>query len=180
MSIQSNQSNSNQASLSNETSRSQNSTDHNFQNRPPHNVAAVAGTKDVILGQMCILTATMKENETPGSYQSVLNTLLAANGLPVFNMGSVVPPRLSRLHFNSPAIAPIEDKGDDVSVVEEEIDARASVDTPPLVVIPEASNGDTLSTVHNSVETDVSLVNKRDRFNLSYLFLIILIWMIQV
>jgi len=40
----------------------------------------------------CVIIATMKENEMKGTFEKVLNELLAANGLYSFNMGGVSPP----------------------------------------------------------------------------------------
>ena len=39
-----------------------------------------------------VLVATVKNNEVPGSFEAVLNSLLVANGLPQFKMGNVTPP----------------------------------------------------------------------------------------
>ena len=39
-----------------------------------------------------VLIATVKNNEVPGTFEAVLNSLLVANGLPQFKMGNVTPP----------------------------------------------------------------------------------------
>ena len=39
-----------------------------------------------------LLIATLKNCEEPGTFETVLNSLLAANGLPSFKMGNVTPP----------------------------------------------------------------------------------------
>ena len=65
-------------------------------------------TKDTVLAQMCIMTAALKENENPGSYETVLNTLLRVNNLPQFNMGGISPPKVN-LHApltSEPTISP--------------------------------------------------------------------------
>ena len=47
-----------------------------------------------------VLIATVKNNEVPGIFEAVLNSLLVANGLPQFKMGNVTPPS-SRLPSTS-------------------------------------------------------------------------------
>ena len=39
-----------------------------------------------------VLIATVKNNEVPGTFEAVLNSLLVANGLRQFKMGNVTPP----------------------------------------------------------------------------------------
>ena len=39
-----------------------------------------------------VLIATVKNCEEPGTFGTVLNSLLTANGLPTFKMGNVAPP----------------------------------------------------------------------------------------
>ena len=39
-----------------------------------------------------VLIATAKNCEEPGTIETVLNSLLTANGLPIFKMGDVTPP----------------------------------------------------------------------------------------
>ena len=51
----------------------------------------------IILSNMCIITAAMKDQETPGCYGSVLASLLKINNLPEFKMGDISPPKLSTL-----------------------------------------------------------------------------------
>ena len=48
----------------------------------------------IILSNMCIITAAMKEQETPGCYGDVLTSLLKVNKLPEFKMGDISPPKL--------------------------------------------------------------------------------------
>ena len=44
-----------------------------------------------------VLIATVKNCEEPGTFETVLNSLLTANGLPTFKMGNVTRPRPSHL-----------------------------------------------------------------------------------
>ena len=39
-----------------------------------------------------VLIVTVKNNEVPGTFEAVLNSLLVANGLPQFKMGNASPP----------------------------------------------------------------------------------------
>ena len=46
---------------------------------------------------MCISLSTMKNAETPGSFQTTLTHLLKVNGLPDFSMGDISPPSMQCL-----------------------------------------------------------------------------------
>ena len=45
--------------------------------------------KVVFLTLISVLIATVKNCEEPGTFETVLNSLLTANGLPTFKMGNV-------------------------------------------------------------------------------------------
>ena len=49
-----------------------------------------------------ILIATVKNSEEPGTFETVLNSLLTANGHPTFKMGNVTPPT----SFHLPQLTP--------------------------------------------------------------------------
>jgi len=57
-------------------------------------------TESLVRANMCIMIASMENNNNPGAFQSTLNSLLTTNGLPSFNMGEVKPPRLSSGNFS--------------------------------------------------------------------------------
>jgi len=59
--------------------------------------ASSNGIPNLIVGQMCILSAAAKTAKRPGSYEAVLNDMLKLNDLPAFKMGSVTPPSLTAL-----------------------------------------------------------------------------------
>ena len=60
-----------------------------------HNIDHNVLLKSIILSNMCITIATLKESETPGKFNDCLNQLLQANNLPSFNMGDLTPPSLN-------------------------------------------------------------------------------------
>jgi len=68
------------------------------QTNAPINPALISDVKEVVnRSTLCLLVATMKERETRGCFQAVLNKLLLSNGLSTFSMGDVNPPILSDL-----------------------------------------------------------------------------------
>ena len=50
------------------------------------------GKSSVSNAVISVLTATAKNCDEPGTFETVLNSLLTANGLPTFKMGNVTPP----------------------------------------------------------------------------------------
>ena len=51
---------------------------------------------------ICIIIASMKNCETPGVFESTLNTLLRANNLPDIKLGGVTPPRNAPFPVEAP------------------------------------------------------------------------------
>ena len=58
---------------------------------PVHPISAF-GKSSISNTVISVLIATVKNNEVPGTFEAVLNSLLVANGLPQFKMGNVSPP----------------------------------------------------------------------------------------
>ena len=58
------------------------------------------------LAHLCIITAALKNNEAPRTYERVLNKLLRANSLPSFSMGRISPPKLN---FPLPSSSPVSE-----------------------------------------------------------------------
>lgn len=48
--------------------------------------------KDVVTSVMCLIVASAKEKETPGSFQEVLTSLQKTNNVPCFKLGGIVLP----------------------------------------------------------------------------------------
>ena len=46
----------------------------------------------VFYAVISVLTTTVKNSEEPGTFETVVNSFLTANGLPNFKMGNVTPP----------------------------------------------------------------------------------------
>jgi len=68
----------------------------NFDNVKDDMVSMGTRFPDVVSrATMCLLVASLKEAENKGVFQSVLDELLAENGLSKFNMGTISPPLLS-------------------------------------------------------------------------------------
>ena len=58
---------------------------------PIHPISAIEKSS-ISNALISVLIATVKNNEVPGTFEAVLNSLLVANGLPQFKMGNVTPP----------------------------------------------------------------------------------------
>jgi hypothetical protein len=64
----------------------------------PSGGACVAdATKSIIKSTMCLLVAGMKNVESPGSFECILNSLLIVNDLPEFKFGDVQPPNITTI-----------------------------------------------------------------------------------
>ena len=62
----------------------------------PGNYLNSPETRDAIIrANISVMIAGYANNEQPGSFETVLNKLLASNGLPSFNMGDVQPPNFT-------------------------------------------------------------------------------------
>ena len=96
---------------------------------------SVGGGAAMIKTFMCVTISTMKNAEVPGSFETTLNRLLQANGLPNFSMGGVPPPSmhcLAQLNYdstgNTPEGDPVEESVGDSGTIEKDLNESTTTE----------------------------------------------------
>ena len=60
-------------------------------------VASFGDARNVVaMSVMCVVISVMKEPKVPDIFQETMNSLLKANNLPSFSLGSVTPPTMKK------------------------------------------------------------------------------------
>ena len=100
----------------------------------------------------------MKEMDSPGCYERILNELLTANGLPSFNMGGVLPPKITNLDF-APGVSPLGDSnGVDLSTVVADATNSRAEGSPTATSSVSANGGDHSVQNSASIHRDIDSI----------------------
>jgi len=100
---------------------------------------------------LCLMIASLKENENEGCFGDVLNTLLSANGLTEFNMSTVTPPKFGSQMLDTHSVPDrIAKKSSNVD------DAAAVLDSLSVGGSQESDSSSEVSVDHQVVASESS------------------------
>jgi ribosomal protein L40E len=109
-------------------------------------------SKTISTSILCMVVASAKEKETPGSFQDVLDTLMSANNVPRFNMGNVEAPNMCP-HSTEILSCAVDGSGASFTAADLSGAPRVCPDDAGQTSVAEGTSGDEAGATHCPTDT---------------------------